>query len=246
MTASNAALLMQFFILALLISLFVFLYCAYSLAKDDFIFLRRDVSMERLFNIIFLGSLACLFGSRLFYGVFYAKGILSNLFVFLLFPYFPGLSLLGGVLGAGAFILFLTRKKDPLPLGRMSDFFSIAFLITLPIGFLGYFMFAESGFPVQRAGSLIAAYFALFVIFLKFLLPRLLGGKLKEGSIALLFLIVFSLISLINNLVGWDGKLFSFKLIPENLILFLMLISSTIFLIRQEDLIGKIKKFRKG
>lgn len=237
---------MQFFIFTLLICLFVFLYVVYLLANDDFIFLRKDVTMEKLFNTIFVGSLICLFTARLFYGVFYAKGILSNLFVFLLFPYFPGLSLLGGVLGAGAFILFLTRKKDPLPLGRMSDFFSIAFLITLPIGFLGYFMFAEGGFPVQRAGSLIVAYFVLFVIFLKFLLPRLLGGKLKEGSIALLFLIVFSLISLINNLVGWDGKLFSFKPTPENFILFLVFILSTIFLIKQEDLIGKIKKFRKG
>lgn len=236
---------MQFFILVLLICLFVFLYCVYLLANDDFIFLRRDVSMEKLFNIVFLGALTCLFFSRLFYGIFYAKNILSNLFIFLLFPYFPGLSLLGGVLGAGAVFLFLAKQKNPLPLGRISDFFSIAFLITLPIGFLGYFMFSESGFPIQRAGGLIITYFILFIIFARLLLPRLLSGKFKEGSITFLFLISFFTTSLVNNLIGWEGKVFNLRLTPENFILALILISLTIFIAKQEGLIEKIKKLRK-
>src|SRR3989344_3571191 len=104
---------MQFFFLILLTCLFIFLYCVYVLTNDDFIFLRRDVTMEKVFNIIFVGSLFSLFTARLFYGLFYSKGIFANVFVFLVFPYFPGLSLLGGVLGAGTFILFLARKKDP-------------------------------------------------------------------------------------------------------------------------------------
>ncbi|MDP2649635.1 MAG: prolipoprotein diacylglyceryl transferase, partial [bacterium] len=134
---------MQFFILVLMVCLFIFLYCVYVLANDDFIFLRRDVTMEKLFNMIFLGAFISLFGSRLFYGFFHAKGILVNPLVFLLIPYFPGLSLLGGVVGAGVYFLFLAkRKENSLPLGRISDFFSIAFLISLPIGFLGYFMFS--------------------------------------------------------------------------------------------------------
>ncbi len=227
---------MQFFILVLLICFFIFLYCVYLLAQDDFIFLRKDVTMEKLFNIIFLGSLSCLFFARLFYGIFHEKNILSNLFIFLLFPYFPGLSLLGGVAGAGAGFLFLrSRKKDPLPLGRMADFFSIAFSVTLPIGFLGYFMFSENGFTIQRAVSLVAVYFVLFIVFLRFLLPRLLNGKLKEGNIALLFLISFSTISLVNNFTAP-------MLIPENVILIAMLISSIAFLARQEGWIGRIKK----
>lgn len=237
---------MQFFILVLLICLFVFLYCVYLLARDDFIFLRRDVTMEKLFNIIFLGSLFCFFFSRLFYGFFEEKSILSNPFVFLLFPYFPGLSLLGGVVGAGAVISFLAgRKKDSLPLGRIADFFSISFLITLPIGFLGYFMFSENGFPIQRTASLIIIYFILFIIFLRFLLPRLLSDKLKEGTIAFLFLMSFSVISLINNFVSQEGKLFNFKIIPENIILLIVFIVAIVFFVKQENLIEKIKKFRK-
>lgn len=236
---------MQFFILVILICLFVFLYCVYLLANDDFIFLRRDVTMEKLFNIIFLGGLISLFFARLFYGLFYAKNILLNPFVFLLFPYFPGLSMLGGVLGAGVVLLFLaTRKKSTLPLGRMSDFFSISFLITLPIGFLGYFMFSEDGFSVIRAGSSGITYLILFVIFLRFLLPQLLNGKLKEGTITFLFLICFSIVSLISNVFPKINILDFFKNF-ENLILIIILFSAIVLLIRQENLLLKVRNLRR-
>lgn len=236
---------MQFFILVILICLFVFLYCAYLLANDDFIFLRRDVAMEKLFNIIFLGSLSSLFFARLFYS-FHEKSILANPFVFLLFPYFPGLSLLGGVMGAGVTLLFLaTRKKNTLPLGRMSDFFSIAFLVALPVGFMGYFMFSEDGFPVVKAGSLVITYLFLFIIFLRVFLPQLLNGKLKEGTITFLFLICFSVVSLISNAFPKVTILNFFKN-PENLILIAILITSAVFLIKQEGLLEKIKRLRKS
>ena len=234
---------MQFFILVILICLFVFLYCVYLLANDDFIFLRKDVTMERLFNIVFLGSLSSLFFARLFYG-FHTKGILANPFVFLLFPYFPGLSLLGGVLGVGVTFLFLaSRRKNTLPLGRMSDFFSIAFLVTLPVGFLGYFLFSEDGFPVIKAGSQVAVYLILFIVFLKFLLPQLLNGKFKEGTITYFFLISFSLVSLISNAFPTINILDFFKNL-ENLILLAVFIASIALLIKQEGLLSKIKNFR--
>jgi len=234
---------MQFFIFVLLICLFVFLYCVYLLANDDFIFLRRDVTMEKLFNIIFLGGLISLFFARFFYGLSYAKNILLNPFVFLLFPYFPGLSLLGGVIGVGVFFGFLaTRKKNILPLGRMADFFSIAFLITLPVGILGYFMLSEDG-SVIRTGSLVITYLILFVVFLRFLLPQLLNGKFKEGTITFLFLICFSITSLISNPFPAISFIDFFKNF-ENLILIATLIGSLILLIKQEDLLSKIRSLK--
>lgn len=236
---------MQFFILVLLICLFIFLYCVYVLANDDFIFLRRDVTMEKLFNIIFLGSLISLFTARLFYGLFTAKGILANPFVFLLFPYFPGLSLFGGVVGAGAYLLFLTtRRKNPLPLGRMSDFFSIAFLISLPVGFMGYLMFSEESMSVIKAGSQTGAYFILFIVFLKFFLPQLLNGKFKEGTITLIFIICFSAVSLISNAYLKITVLDFFRN-SENLILIGAIITSTALLIRQENLLPKLQGLRR-
>ena len=233
---------MQFLIFVLLICLFVFLYCIYLLANDDFVFLRRDLTMERLFNIIFLGSLSSLFFARLFYGLFHTNNILFNPFVFLLFPYFPGLSLLGGALGIGISFLFLANnKKNQLPLERLSDFSSVAFLISLPIGILGFFMLSEDGFSVIKAGSLAVTYLILFVLFLRFLLPKLLNGILKEGTITLIFLICFSIINLISHIsANFNFKNYLFNL--ENIILFLIFLVSLVLLTIQEKLLEKIKK----
>lgn len=237
---------MQFFILILLVCLFIFLYCLHVLASDDFIFLRRDVTMERLFNVTFLGSFLSLFSARLFYGLFHAKDIFSNLLVFLLFPYFPGLSLLGGIVGIGVYFLFLaTRKKDPLPLGRIFDFFSIAFLISLPVGFVGYLLLSEKNILAMEAGVQAALYFVLFIIFLKFFLPRLLSGKFKEGTVTYLFLICFSWVTLISNAFPKISILDYFKNF-ENTILILIFFASVGMLIRHENLLLKIKQFKKG
>ena len=125
---------MQFFILVLLVCLFIFLFCVYFLAKDDLILLRKDVSMEKFFNLTFLGTIFCLLSARLFYGIFHATTILLNPIVLLLFPYFPGLSLVGGVIGGAIFFLYLYFvKKKQLALGRMFDFCSIGFFVTFPL-----------------------------------------------------------------------------------------------------------------
>lgn len=233
---------MQFFIFALLICFFVFLYCSYLLANDDYIFLRKDVTMEKIFNIIFLGSMISLFFARLFYGIPHASNILSNPFVFLLFPYFPGLSLLGGVVGVGVFFLFLgTRKRNFVPLKRLSDFFSLAFLISLPIGILGFFMFSEGGILAIKTGILVIVYLILFVIFLKFLLPRLLNSKLKEGTITFLFLFFYSIVNLISNAFP-IVSLIDFIKNFENPILIIILIASSVLFIRNENLISKFRR----
>lgn len=236
---------MQFFIFVILICLFIFLYCVYVLSNDDFIFLRRDVTMEKLFNIIFLGSIAAIFTSRLFYGLFHSKSVLANPLVFLFIPYFPGLSLVGGVAGVGAYLLFLmTRQKNPLPVGRVADFFSIAFLISLPIGFIGYIMFSEESVLVVNAVSQAGVYFILFIIFLKFFLPRLLSGKFKEGTITFIFLVCFSLINLIANAFPKISILDYFKNF-ENLILIGVFLASLVFMTKQENLLTQIKNLRR-
>jgi hypothetical protein len=231
---------MQFFVLVLLICLFVFLYCVYVLSNDDFIFLRRDVTMDKIFNMIFVGTLFSLFFSRLIYG-FSATSIFRNPFVFMLFPYFPGLSLLGGVVGIGVYFLYLTRRQgDPLPLGRIYDFFSIAFLISLPIGFVGYLLFLGKGIEV-KLGIEAVLYFILFIIFLKFFLPKLLSGVFKEGTITSLFLICFSIISLISNAFSKISILAYLKNF-ENTLLILILISSVVFIFNKEGFVEKLRK----
>lgn len=232
---------MQFFIFVLFVCLFIFLFCVYFLGKDDLILLRKDVSMEKFFNIIMLGSLICLISSRLFYGLFHATNILQNPLVFFLFPYFPGLSLVGGVIGGGIVFLYLLSKKDKFPLGRIFDFCSMGFLTALPVGILGYFMFSEEKFSVVRTIGLMTVYIVLFTIFWKIFLPRMFSGKFKDGTITFLFLICFSIISFVSNIMGNFKEIFSL----ENIILSVMLVASVSALVWQEKLLTKFKKLRK-
>lgn len=237
---------MQFSIFVLLICFFIFLYCVYVLANDDFIFLRRDVTMEKLFNMVFLGSFVSLFVARFFYGFSHSESIFSSFLVFLFIPYFPGLSLLGGVIGAGGYLLFLvTRKENSLPIGRISDFFSIAFLISVSIGFVGYLLFLEENASVFKMGVQAVLYFVLFLVFLKFFLSELLSGKFKEGTIAFIFLICFSVVNLASNAfpkVSISGYFSNFENIVSIFILFL----SLTVLIWRENLLLRMGHFKKG
>ena len=165
----------------------------------------------------------------------------DNLLVFLLIPYFPGLSLLGGVVGAGAFLLLLTKlPENILPLRRIYDFLSIGFLISLPLGLLGYLLFSEEKAALVKFTGQAVAYSVLFIIFLKFFLPRLLNGKFKEGTTSLLFLICFSIVSLASNIFPISNILNYFKNF-ENAVLIIILISSVWILIKYENLLLRNK-----
>ena len=201
--------------------------------------------MEKIFNMIFIGIFPSLVMSRLFYGILYAKAILSNLWTFILIPYYPGLSLLGAVVGVGSYFLFLAvRRKDSFPLERIFDFFSIAFSISLPIGFLGYLLFSVTRIEIIKVAIQAIVYFIIFIIFLKFFLNRLLTGKFKEGTISLLFLIFFSAVNLVINVFTKITLLGYFKN-SENLILIFILLLAIGTVIRHENLIGK-KQAKKG
>jgi len=195
--------------------------------------------------MIFIGIFPSLVMSRLFYGALHAKAILSNLWTFILIPYYSGLSLLGAVIGVGSYFLFLAvRRKDSFPLERIFDIFSIALSISLPIGFLGYLLFSVTRIEIIKVAIQAVIYFVIFIIFLKFFLNRLLTGKFKEGTISLLFLIFFSAVNLVINVFTKVTLLGYFKNY-ENLTLIFILLLAAGTAVWHENLIGK-KPAKKG
>ncbi len=226
---------MNFFIIFLLLGLFISLFCIYYLSRDDHIFLRKDVSSERILNLAFLNFICGLFFARLFYGLLYSKKILLNPLIFFLFPYFPGLLLTGGIIGGIFFLLLICRSKN-LPIGRIFDVFSISILSSLPLGYFGFFWLSGQNLFSAKPIFLVLVYIVLFYIFLKYIHQFLSRGILKDGSGGLLFLISFSAISLIVNIFD---KLRSNPFLgkPENPILFIILIFSIAVFIKQEKLI---------
>lgn len=222
---------MHFLIFVLIICFFIFLFSLYFLTNDDLIIIRKDMPMDKVFNAAFLTAFVALFFARFFYVIFYPKEVFLSPLGFLLFPYFPGLSLLGGVLGGSVF-LAVYAKNQRLPVARMLDFFAVAFLSSLSIGFFGVFVLTgKSYFPVFIFSFL--AYLILFVVFTKVFLPASFRGKIKNGSIGIMFLMFFSVIAFISRIIG-GSNFFA----PESAVLLgLFLVSAAILL--REEVIGK-------
>src|SRR3989344_4236612 len=226
---------MNFFLIFIAICLFIILFVIYYLSRDDLIFLRKDLSTEKIFNIAFLAFFAGLFFSRLFYAAFYSLKMFTNPLVFFLFPYFPGLVFSGGIVGGSLFLVFYSRLKN-LPLGRIFDYFSISTLCSLPIGYLGYFILSGKTLMSFVPVFIVLSYVVLVYVFFKFLYRYIQKGVIKDGSAGLIFLVLFSSVSLIAN-IFLSFKNMIFLKDPNNFLLSLTLLVSLVLFIRQERII---------
>ena len=225
----------------LVICFFIFLFVSYGLSKDDYLLLKKNINVDQVFDMGFVLAVVALLFSRLIFVAMHPNPGYFNPFIFLGIPYYPGLSLSGGGVGGVLFLLFLC-KYQKLPMGRLLDFFSISFLSALPVGIIGYILVLRQNLFTISPISLVLAYIVLFIVFIKILLSLLLSGRLKDGTIGLIFLICFAIISLVGNFIGRVGNLLNLGL--EDLILIIALYASTVFLFRQEKLLTKIKKFK--
>ncbi len=217
--------------IVLFICFIFFLFTLYILVHDDFIMLRKNVTVEQVFNIVFLVGIISLFSARLVYVAFHFSTAYFNPLVFLLFWYFPGLSFSGGVIGGALFLLF-HASKEKLPVSRLFDFFSFALLSVLPIGFIG----------TGLAG--ILSYSILLLIFIFFFLPRYKKAAIKEGSLGLYALLFISIIALLIECFQKNTKLFAFFSIESFLLLGMVFVFGAI-LIKRERIMPSVRRKNK-
>lgn len=226
-------------LLILFSSSLIVLFSLYILSHEDFVLIRKNISVERIFNMAVIAFVVSFFFARFFYVLFNFNSKFLNPFTFFVFPYFPGLSLPAAVLGGSLFVL-LYAHKHKMPVFRIFDFFLLSFLSVLPLGFLiSYLPFLQKKVFVNNELFLLIIYILILFIFIKILLPRMQRGELKEGSLGFLVLIFFPLLSLIQNIIGI--KDFINIITPDNIVLFLLLIFSSFFFLRQENII-RLKK----
>lgn len=221
---------MQFFFIVLIICLVLFLYRLYHLANDDFVLTKKNIELEEIFNTSIIISIVSLVFARFFYVIFYPKAVFMSVLGFILFPYFPGLSLVGGFIG-GSVILYFYGKYKKFPMGRVFDFFSLSFMFILPVGFIGYFLLSGE-FTIGGLIKLILFTAALVVANI-YLYPKASALEIKDGTISILFLIFFSVILLLTNAIDNTG-ISNFINHYENFLLIIMLIFGFILLVKQE------------
>lgn len=232
---------MQFFIIILAVSLVIFFFSVHVLAKEDLTFVRKNLTLEVLFNYGFYVLGVGILSARVLYVIeHFSLGFLNPL-VFFLFPYFPGLSIAGGVWGAVIFILVFKPKSYPV--GRILDCFSVSFLATLPIGFFGQGLLL--GMHDKFSGLFMPIIFLFtLVFFIKVLLPLNVRGELEDGSLGFILLIVFSFTTLVSFFVR--AKAVSELLFQlDFILLFILLLFSIIMLALNEKRFSFIRN-RKG
>ncbi len=212
-------------IILLIIVLFIFLFCLYVLAKDDFVLLRDNATLDKVFNIAFSSAFFGLFTSRFFYVIFHYNPKFLNPFVFLLFPYFPGLSLIGGILGIIFFVYFYC-KSHKIPQYRMIDIFSLAILCSLLSGFL------IASFNIILVAVLAILFIASLRIFQK--------GIFNDGGLGFFILFSFSLFYLLINLIDRFYQKINFAL-DDALTIGFIIVSLFLFL-KRENLFPKLHR----
>ena len=218
---------MQFFIIVLLVCFIVFLYVLYTLVKDDFVINRKNISIESIFNTAFLTAISALFFSRLFYVLIYPEPILFKVLGFFLFPYFPGLSLIGAALGGLIFFLPYLRNKN-IPMGKAIDIFALSFLSALPVGYLGLIILTGNSI---RSMFLFIIYVLTLIVSAKLIFPLSLRGKLKDGLFGVAFI---SFLSLFNLLASFLNKKPYIIFNVENILFLAILILSLLFIFYKE------------
>lgn len=225
-------------VLFIIPAFFVFLYCFYKLIKDDYIFIRKGISLEQMFDVIFSVSWISIFVSRFFYYLFHPIGD-SNLLAAFFSVQRGGFSLLGAVVG-GIISMYLFAKYKKIPLGRLFDFVSLAFLISLPFGFAA-FSFAFKGEQFYMYMIQAVTYLLLTVFFMKSLYPRLMSRNLKEGTLTNYFFLIYFTLSLASSIAY--GILHKNSLATlENMLLVCFFIMSCIFIVRHDRSNSKSKR----
>lgn len=167
--------------LAVLFILFIVsLFILYELSKNDFVLLRKNVSLTQMFDYSFFTFLGGLVFSRLLYILDSQKFYYLHPINFLHIAHLPGLSAIGFFLGCAVtlFVIFYRKKV----IRRVFDIF---FSSVFPI-----FIFIILFMRTPRSLFFVPIILVLICIVLfSFMIHSLRNYSLKDGSVALIFFI---------------------------------------------------------
>ena len=222
--------------ITILFGFFIFLFTLYCLSYDDFILFRKHLTPERMFNMAFIVAFVSIFFARVFYVLFHFSSGFLNPLVFFLFPYFPGLSVAGGIIGGVLFLVFYCYGQK-LPTERIFDFFAFSLFSAVPFAL---FILVITNKKIQISALAWGVIFFSIILFLS-LLHIFKKQFLKEGSLGLLSLLGISLITFLFGFFGKTEQIIFF-LNKDDFLLFAIFITCLTIFVRQENLIKKIRR----
>lgn len=230
--------------IALIVCFFTFLFTLYGLSKDDFILLRKNISMDQVFNIAIVALAVGLFFARvLFIATHFTVSFLNPL-VFLALPYFPGLSIVGGVIGFVVFILYFASRQK-VPTQRLFDFSTVSLLVAMGAGYgLQIVIHLVGRKPLSLIEYIIPlVLLVLTLVFFFLLLPRYRRGEMKDAHLGLTFLACFFASTLLTDILE-NGKKLLVVIGVEGLISLGILIFALSLLLKKERKVIRFSKIR--
>lgn len=193
----------------------IFIYSFHKLVKDDYVFIRRNVSSEQMLDILFIVTWISLFFSRFFYYVFNAKvdtKIFLSFFSLNIYDFSLSGLIIGGIMG-----IYVVGKYKKLPAERVFSSFVTAFVYALPVGYVIYMPFFKE--------YMLLFYFIHFIAYSFFAYFFFRYIKSKTAT----FLLFFSVFSLAGSALIQFLTKKSFLTIENFFLSFLILISLFLF-----------------
>lgn len=222
---------MQYSLFFLTLSFLTFLFVLHILSREDWVLMRKNVTLEQLFNIAILTCFSGLLFARIFYVAFNPSWKYLNLLVFFLVPYFPGLSLSGGIIGALLFLLYYSKLKK-FPFDRVADLLSIVLLIAFPVGLLGTLFLPAHPYIMVIIGEILF-YPILYTIMMKLVQPAVVRGEVRDGTSTFLIIMSISLVSFLANMIPFRRPE-HFFMNGSEMLSFILFVFSLGYIIRHE------------
>lgn len=167
----------------------------YVLSKHDFVLIRKNVSVNQVFDLSFLSMITAFLVGRLFFIINDERKELFNPIQFFHILRYPGVSVFGFFVGGAISIWFLFRKTKALH--RVYDIFTISFFplflfhlafrnypvfsifISIFIGLVGFLFWLfvirshqKYSFRDGTISYLVTAFISLDAFYYSFLIPR--------------------------------------------------------------------------
>lgn len=202
------------------------------LVKHDFVLARKSLLLQEIFDTTFLAYIAFLFTGRLLYVLSTQRFDLINPVSFFHLLRYPGTLFLGGIVGFGAVIYVVFKKKKIL--ARLFDIYALSmfplFIFTLVISYnKGYFLYFN------------ILIFLLSCLFMGIGIYSYKNYTLKDGSIAFLFICLITVFTIVSEFSSSTRPLLSFFTVSQAISVAIFIVFSVLLLIH-EGILGTRKK----
>lgn len=218
------------------VSLFFVFFILYSIARNDFVMLRRGVDLSTIFDGAFVSGVVGFVFSRVFFIIDTFSFNLFNPLLFFHLFYHPGMSIMGFFVGLVIAVLFLFRKKNALR--RAYDVYFLGFF---PIFLYFLLLLILQSTSTTFLITFIAHAFVSAVLFaILFYSHR--NFSLQDGSVALL-MVEYIFLSAFGYHFLIDVQRFYFFSWTQYFSLLVIVVGTVLFLINQKKI--KVKVIRR-